>query len=294
MSTRIRAKPAADAPAGHEKSSWTDPTALRAAMAARRRPVPEPEVGGTVRLPDIVVESDAVETDSVKGTIDYQGTTAQEGPEPEHDFGDTKPGNYVLENITVTKAEASYDVKARLKHHVTFQVRDEIGPGDSRQKDISSANDPKITEKNYEAVAADLTPRTDDLGGRPPRRAYWSRALTIIHEQFHADDTVRLSQTGVNEAQGWLNQQQADSAEGIQQLLEQAVVHVKKTRDDGMAMPGREVRAYGDGARLYLNLVNQIRTKFRGSDRGGRGDSARQDPNQKSGSKPTRNLRSSG
>jgi hypothetical protein len=297
VSTRIRrASPAADAPPGHEKTSWADPAALSAEMAARRRPVPEPEVGRTVRLPDIVVESAGVETDSVNGQLQYQGTTARHGPEPATDFGDTQPGSYVLTGITVTKNEGSYDVSATLQHHVTFQVRDEVGPGTAREKNIESENDPRITARNYEAIAADLTPRMNDLGGRPPRLAYWSRGLTIIHEQFHADDNVGLSRTGVGDAQGWLNQQQTDSAEGVQHLLEQAVVQVKKTRDDGMKMPGREERAYGDGAPLYLALVNRIRSKFSKGEGGARADSVKPDPNKQgtSGSKPKRDLRSSG
>ncbi len=282
---------------GHEKTDADDPAVVAAALAARRGgPIPEPGLGATVRLPDIVVESTAVETDSVRGQILYQGATAQHGPEPATDFGDTQPGNYVLTGITVTKTEGSYDVSATLQHHVTFQVRDEVGPGTAREKNIESENDPRITARNYEAIAADLTPRMNDLGGRPPRLAYWSRGLTIIHEQFHADDTVGLSRTGVGDAQSWLNQQQTDSADGVQHLLEQAVLQVKKARDDGMKMPGREERAYGDGAPLYLALVNRIRTKFSRAEGGARADSVKPDPNKQgtSGSKPKRDLRSSG
>jgi hypothetical protein len=285
LTSRIRrASPFADAVPGNEKTSWTDPDSLAAELSVRTAgsAIPEPRVGETVRLPDIVVEpgEPSLETDAVGGAITYNGTTAQSGPEPTNDFGDTQPGRYVLTNVAVTKGESAWDVRATLQHDVTFQVRNEVGPTDARQKDISTATDPRITGKNYAAIAADLTPNRKDLGGRPPRLVYWSRALTIVHEQFHADDTVRLSRNGTESAQKWLGQQQADSAAAVEKLLEQAVATVKATRDEGMKMPGREERAYGDGIPLYEKLVSEIKAKFERGKGGSRANFAKFDPSQ--------------
>ena len=83
-----------------------------------------------------------------------------------------------------------------------------------------------------------------------------------MHERFHADETVALSTAGTTQATSRLNQRQAASVEGVQQALEDLVVDVKTARDDGMKMPGREDRAYGDGAHLYEALTTGIAKRF--------------------------------
>jgi hypothetical protein len=288
--TRIRRRPPmADAPPGGETTSTTDPSLVTTGPAPA-----EPELGQTVRLPDIVLDGgDAdIETDAIKGAIAYQGRAFQAGKEPENDFGDTKPGNYELTDIAITKGAEAYDVSANLKHDVTFQVRDEVGPGATRAKDITGPDDPKITPQNWRRVVADLTPNKSDYNGRPPRLGFWSRDITIVHERFHADEAVALSSAGTTQATNDLNQRQAASVEGVQQALEALVVDVKTARDDGMKMPGRENRAYGDGAHLYDALTTGIAKRFANTEKETRSGATKSDS--KGGKEPPkRNLRNS-
>jgi hypothetical protein len=223
----------------------------------------EPQEGETVQLPDIVIPSTAAieQTDAVASTLSYNPSIAQSGPPPSP-FGATLPYTHALSGISVTLVAGTYNVTATIDNPITFQVS---GGGTT---DISSDTDPDITQANYPTVASDLTPNMSDLNGRPPRTQFWAEDLCIRHERFHATEDVTYGRSGVTLAQNWLNTQVAASVAQVNTLLGQVPARVAATVSAAMAYPGRENRAYGDGAPLYLARANAIKTK---GDAGGYG-----------------------
>jgi hypothetical protein len=230
-----------------------DFTALSAPTTAA---VAEPREGQTVTLPDIVIPAMAgvPEADAISSTVNYNPTITQTGPPPTP-FGETSPYDFSLSGISVTSASSTYTVSATLDNPIVFQVN---GGGDT---DISSENDPDITQANYATVASDLTPDMSDLNGRPPRTQFWAEDLCIRHERFHATEGEGYSRNGVTQAQAWLNSQTAGSVAAVNALLAQVPGRVADVRRAAMTFPGREERAYSDGAPLYLVRANAIRAK---------------------------------
>jgi hypothetical protein len=227
-------------------------------------PLPkEPEVGETVRLPDIVLTArpEESEPDAVSGALTYNGTTRLIPGDPSIlDFGATAPGTFQWTGTNVTRDTDSFRVVSTLTHDVTFQICAEKGPLGQRR--VESDSSPVISQRNYEEIATDLTPDAKLDYNAPPRRTYWSRRLTIIHEQFHADENVALSKEGLADAELSLSGEQTDSAADITtRLLPLALTDVKAHRDAGMTLPGREVRAYAAGNTDYFALAAAIRTK---------------------------------
>jgi hypothetical protein len=226
------------------------------ALAAPSAAVTEPREGQTVTLPDIVIPAMAgiAESDAISSTVTYNPTITQTGPLPSP-FGETLPYDFSLSGISVTSASSTFTVSATLDNPIVFQV---TGGGDT---DISSENDPDITQANYPTVASDLTPDTSDLNGRPPRTQFWAEDLCIRHERFHATEGEGYSRNGVTVAQTWLNGQTAGSVAAVNALLGQVPGRVADVRRAAMTFPGREERAYADGAPLYLARANAVKAK---------------------------------
>jgi hypothetical protein len=244
-----------DAMAGGEEAQPIDFTALSAESASAES-IPEPQVGETVQVPDIVIPSMAAnaQTDAVAATLTYNPSISQSGPPPSP-FGATLPYTHALSGISITRAATTYSVTATVDNPITFQV-----DGGSNT-DIASDSDPDITQANYPTVVSDLTPDMSELNGKPPRDDFWAEDLTIKHERFHADEDVTFGRSGVTLAQQWLSTKTASSVADVNHLLGQVPTRVAQTVNTAMAWPGREERAYGDGAPAYLARATAIKTK---------------------------------
>jgi len=242
-----------DAMPGGEQASPVD---FRSFVAQPTASIAEPRPGQTVRLPDIVIPAMAAieQRDAIASTLSYNPSITQSGPPPSP-FGATMPYTHALSGITVTPAARHYNVTATVDNPITFQV---AGGGDT---DIASEADPNINQGNYAAVASDLAPDMTDLGGRPPRTHFWAQDLCIRHERFHATEDTTYGRSGVTLAQNWLNGQPAASVAQVHTLLGQVPGRVAATVSAAMAYPGREIRAYGDGAPLYQARATAIKTK---------------------------------
>jgi len=244
-----------DAMPGNEQTSIIDLASLLSqTKAAPVESISEPQEGRPVRLPDIVFDQGTVETDAIASTLTYAPTVTQSGPAPAP-FGETLPYTFIMSGINVTLAPGTFNVTATIDNPITFQV------ASGGKIDISSETDPDITQANYPTVASDLTPNMSDLNGRPPRTQFWAQDLCIRHERFHATDGIGHAGSGVTLAQNWLNTQTASSVADVNTLLGQAPARVIAARSAAMAYPGRENRAYGDGAPAYLARATAIKTK---------------------------------
>jgi hypothetical protein len=102
----------------------------------------------------------------------------------------------------------------------------------------------------------------DVEGGKPPRRHYWARDLTVVHERFHCDERVSFGRTGTAQAESWLNAQTAGSVADVQALIARVPSRVVAS---SVAAAGtvdeKESRAYGAGAPAYQARADAIRTK---------------------------------
>jgi len=221
--------------------------------------IEEPAEGQTVRLPDIRLGSTESETDAVASTLAYNPTVTQAVGQPADSFGETSPYDFSMTGITVTPAAGTFTVVATVDNPITFQVRTTTGP--DGQVDIDSDSDSDIKPGNYPTVVSDLTPDMTDLNGRPPRTAFFAKDLTIVHERFHASDGQTHAQNGVTLAQAWLNGQAAANVAAVNALVGQVPSRVIATRKAAMTLPGREERAYADGAPLYTSRATAIQTK---------------------------------
>ena len=251
-----------DAMPGQEQTSPVNAASLLAQTAATGSAgaIREIEEGETVRLPDIALSpAGAIEqTDAIASALAYNSSVTQAGAQP-GGFGVTLPYTHAISGITVTRAAGTFTVAATVDNPITFQVRTTTGP--DGQLDIAADTDSDITATNYPTVVSDLTPDMSDLNGRPPRATFFARDLTVRHERFHADEDVVHGQSGVTLARNWLNTQTAGSVADVNALLAQVPARVAATVDAAMAYPGREERAYADGAPLYLARANAIKTK---------------------------------
>ena len=243
-----------DAPSGAEGKSD------RILAVAETPRVEEPEPGATVTVPDIELpELEAVEEqDAIVPLVPYAPTINKGGAAPSG-FGVTRPYTFSLTGIAITNSDAGYIVSAVLNNPIKYQVRASTGP--SRQKNITSDSDADITSANYRTAASDLTPDTSDLNGRPPRTQFWSNSLTVRHERFHCTDGMGHALAGATNANAWLAGQTASSAAQVTALLGQVPQRVINARRANMTYPGREERAYGDGASAYRALANAITAK---------------------------------
>jgi len=248
---------------GEEHEPATDLASVESAAiaAARTARVREPKEGESVQLPDIVIPEmmEIKEVDAVASTLAYNPSIARGGTVDAGDFAVTRPYSFAMSGTTVVHTGGAYTVSATVDNAITYQVRSSTGP--SSQANIASEADTDITASNWPTVVSDLTPNMSDLNGRPPRTKFWARDLSITHELYHCTDGRNHARSGVTLAQNWLNGQTASSAAAVHTLLAAVPARVAATRRAAMTWPGREERAYGDGASLYRARANAIKAK---------------------------------
>ncbi len=254
------APPEVTAPTAQPGSSPpTAPPAAPEAAEHATKAESTPADTGPISLPDIEVRDFAeVELcDAITPWLSYQGTTAQ-GGNPPNGFGVTRPGPMTVTGITVRKLPVVgwWYVSATVTQQILWQVRAATGP--SGQVNVTSSLDPVITAANWQTVANDLTPDMADLNGRPPRSQFWAKDLTEQHEGFHANDRKTRAPGALRLASNWLGTQQAADPAGVQALLQQIPGRMVATVSAGMTMPGKEERAYGDGAGAYSRRATAI------------------------------------
>ncbi len=74
-----------------------------------------------------------------------------------------------------------------------------LGVDSLSRLDIQGTHDPLVTPDQCELIISDLTP-TGQPGEGPPRTTYWSSAITLAHEEFHAMDySLRVTQPIFND-----------------------------------------------------------------------------------------------
>lgn len=221
-------------------------------------PVAPPEEA-PVTLPDIEVRefADVELCDAITPWLSYSGTIAQGGATP-NGFGVTRPGPMNVTGITVRKLPLIgwWYVSATITQQILWQVRAVTGP--SGQVNVNSSLDPAITAANWQTVVSDLTPNMSDLNGRPPRTQFWAKDLTEQHEAFHANDRKTRAPAALSLASNWLGTQQAADAAGVGTLLATVPGRMVATVSAGMTMPGKEERAYGDGAGAYSRRATAV------------------------------------
>jgi hypothetical protein len=220
----------------------------------------EPQIGETIRLPDITLQQQAamMRSDKIAGVLDYHPVINKSGVVDPGNFGQEVLRPCALSGVTVTKAPHAYAVAATVEQLITYQVRSSVGP--TGEVDIASETDPDITAANYSDVADDLKPDMTQHG-RPPRNKFWAEDLTIMHEQFHATEDVEFVRTAVLGAQTWLNRQTATSVAGVNTHLTAVPARITSDAQAANPAPGYEDRAYFDGSGLYQARSNAIRTK---------------------------------
>jgi hypothetical protein len=228
-----------------------------AAPGAETGAVPAAQTGAaqqeeTIRLPNIEVHDfENVDLcDAISPWLSYNGTISQGGAPPSG-FGVTRPGPMTVADITVRKVPLIgwWYVSATINQQIQWQVRAATGP--TGQVNIGSALDPAITTANWPTVVSDLTPDMSDLQGRPPRNAFWAKDITETHEQFHANDRKTQAPAALALASAWLGTQQAATAADVAPLLATVPGRMVATVTAGMTYPGKEERAYSDGAGAY-------------------------------------------
>jgi hypothetical protein len=244
-----------DAPPGAEMTPVPPPSEVSQALLNSAGPIPESAPGQAAKLPDMVMPESVVpaETDSVAGALTYAPSVARSGNV--NPFGSTSWSKFSLTGITVTPTPGAYQVAATVQNPITYNVN----PGG--RTSIASENDSALSAKNYQKAASDLTPNMGDLNGRPPRKQFWAEDLTLRHEGFHANERQTFNGQGTAAAQTWLGTQTATGVPAVQSLLAQVPNQIINYSQAHMAMPGKEQRAYGDGAPAYLARANAIKAK---------------------------------
>ncbi|MGB3715029.1 MAG: hypothetical protein WA996_11430 [Candidatus Promineifilaceae bacterium] len=212
------------------------------------------------------------EDSSVSSTVAYKTTVNPGGATPTG-FGVTR-SRAAWENVKITSSfgtifnSGTYTVKGDFDYRVRWQVRANTGP--DSEVNIGGDTDSDIKAHNYQYVAKDLTPNMGDLNGRPRRDDYWSKDITQQHEIYHANDRSTFGSDGATAARTWLNAQTASSASNVRNtLLPQALTEGTRAINTRMnAPPGKEQRAYGDGASSYLARATSIKAKGDAGDYG--------------------------
>jgi hypothetical protein len=239
---------------------------IAAAVPVRSDGIPEPRPGEAVHFPGVLRPSTPVSSQSdmgISSTFKYTSAITQTNDAPDPGvFGSTRP-TYSLTHVAAMPRAQYFAVIGDINDDVRFSVTSQ------GRTNIASDSDPNITQSNYPDVAKDLTPlrATVTRSGRtifknePPRDLFWAEDLTIKHESFHADEDVRFGQEGVTAAQDWLNTQRISKVHDIEGLLQPIIDKVRDTVEAAMAFPGREERAYADGASAYRDRAQAIKRK---------------------------------
>ena len=176
---------------------------------------------------------------------------------PGGEYGATTYSVLPLTDRTVTAGNGVFTVTATVPLAINVKVCPGNGP--HREINIDDESDPAINSANYAQVAAALTP--DAKNNVPPRNHYWARDLVFKHEHFHADEDVHYGAEGRKLAQAWLNKQKVSGAGDVDTLLDQVPAYVEGHIQTKMAPPGREERAYANGAADYQARADAIKKK---------------------------------
>ena len=204
------------------------------------------------------------ESDSVGPTLTYSPSIATDSTPPgASEFGVTRT-NPTVSGIGVTHDDAAkaFNVTATVVNTVKWSVHS------LTRTDIPNETAPAITKDNYTTVASDLTPNMSSDNGRPPRTKFWAQDLTERHEKFHANERANTyGKPAFEFAQTWLKGQTATDEAGARSLVNQIPDKMFESYDASY-VPGKESRAYGDGAPSYKARADAIKKK---GDEGGYG-----------------------
>jgi len=97
--------------------------------------------------------------------------------------------------------------------------------------------------------------------GRPPRTQFWAQDLTERHERFHANERANTyGRPAFEFAQTWLGTQTAADDAGVTTLVNQVPDKMRESYATSYT-PGKESRAYGDGAPSYRARADAVKTK---------------------------------
>lgn len=196
------------------------------------------------------------ESDAVGATLTYTPTIANSGTPGASEFGVTSTSTRI-NGITVAQDTTAhvFNVTAAVNNDITWSVHS-LG-----RTDILNENAAAITKDNYTTVSSDLTPNMASDNGRPPRTQFWASDLTQRHEQFHANERAHTyGRPAFDFARTWLIAQTANSAADATTLAQQVPGKMRESYNASYA-PGKESRAYGDGAPSYLARATAIRNK---------------------------------
>lgn len=197
-------------------------------------------------------------TQRIQSTLGFTSSRADEPVNPPGgEYGTTTFKALPLKDVEVRTGKRGFTVKATEE----LEIKVQVCPGNGPHHEINIADDadPAISSGNYLKVAADLTP--DPKDHVPPRNHYWARDLVFKHEHFHADEDVHYGAEGRKLAQAWLNKQKVSGAGDVDTLLDQVPAYVEGHIQTKMAPPGREQRAYANGAPDYQARADAIKAK---------------------------------
>jgi hypothetical protein len=158
-------------------------------------------------------------------------------------------------NIVHDAAAAEFNVRATVNNSVTWAVHS-LGRTDILDEDAAA-----ITAANYTTAASDLTPNMASDGGRPPRTQFWASDLTAQHEQFHANErATTYGMPAFEFAQTWLGTQTAADEAEVRTHVNQVPAKMHENYATAYT-PGKETRAYGNGAPAYRARADAITAK---------------------------------
>ena len=197
------------------------------------------------------------ESDSIGSALAYRPSVAGDPSPPGPDeYGVTRTTPRVSDiAVAHDSAAAAFNVTGNVVNTVTWSVH-------SRGRtDIPDENAAAITGANYATVASDLTPDVSSDNGRPPRTRFWARDLTERHELFHANERAfAYGQPAFDLARNWLVAQAATDEVGVRVLVNRIPGRMFDSYNASY-VPGKESRAYGDGAPLYRARADAITAK---------------------------------
>jgi hypothetical protein len=221
---------------------------LMAADAAEAGEEPKEEVGpdGTA-----VVE----EGDAIAPALAYSGAVGARATPPDASLFGVTTTNVKMNGLSVGPGAAGQfkviggvDVTAKWSVHSRGRT------------DVPYYAAPVVTADTYPKVASDLKPNMSSDGGRPPRQRYWAKDLTERHERFHANErTDKYGKAAFEFAKAWLASQTASTEQEANDLANKVPDKMFESYNASF-VPGKENRAYGDGAIAYQVRSDMAKT----------------------------------
>lgn len=196
------------------------------------------------------------ESDAIGPTLAYTPTISNTGSPGAGEFGVTST-RIAISGITAAAepATSSFRVAGDVTSTITWSVQ-ALG-----RTDIASETAPAITHVNFPTVASDLTPDMGSDGGRPPRTSFWAKDLTARHERFHATErATTFGRPAFDFAVAWLRGETAADAAAATALTRRVPGKMHESYGASYS-PGKETRAYGDGAASYRARATAVSAK---------------------------------